>query len=51
MKGTRWSFGNKMEMGNESRFIFMPQESIKIKYRVLEMVQATAYGDSYRIQI
>ena len=34
VKGTRWSFGQKL--GNEeTRFIFMPQESIKIKYRVL----------------
>ena len=49
MKGTRWSFGNKLEAGDDSRFIFLPQESIKIKYRVLEMVQASAYGDSFRI--
>ena len=51
MKGTRWSFGHKLENGGGGRFIFMPQESIKVKYRVLEMVQATAYGDNFRIQI
>lgn len=49
MKGTRWSFGSKLGHGAGGRFIFMPQESIKVKYRVLEMVQATAYGDSFRI--
>ena len=51
MKGTRWSFGHKLEPGAGTRFIFMPLESIKIKYRVLEMIQATAYGDIFRIQI
>jgi len=51
MKGTRWSFGHKLENGGGGRFIFMPQESIKVKYRVLEMVHATAYGDNFRIQI
>ena len=29
----------------------MPLESIKVKYRVLQMVQATSYGDNFRIQI
>ncbi len=29
----------------------MPQESIKVKFRVLEMVQASSYGDNFRIQI
>ena len=38
MKGTRWSFGHKLEQGGGGRFIFMPQESIKVKFRVLEMV-------------
>ena len=51
MKGTRWAFGSKLEGGGGGRFIFMPHESIKVKYRVLEMVQATAYGDAFRIQI
>ena len=48
-KGTRWTFGCKMQDGGGGRFIFMPQEIVKVKYRVLEMVQATAYGDSFRI--
>lgn len=47
MKGTRWSFGQKLEAN--TRFIFMPMESIKVKYRILQMVQATSYGDFYRI--
>lgn len=38
MKGTRWSFGSKLEPGGATRFIFMPQEIIKVKYRVLQMV-------------
>ena len=51
MKGTRWSFGQKLENSAGGRFIFMPQESIKIKFRTIEMVHATAYGDNFRIQI
>ena len=51
MKGTRWSFGHKLEQGGGGRYIFMPTEGIKAKFRVLEMVQASSYGDNFRIQI
>ena len=51
MKGTRWAFGQKLGPGADTRYIFMPQESIKIKYRILQMVQASSYGDNFRIQI
>lgn len=52
VKGTRWAFGHKIgNYNSNTRFIFMPLESIKVKYRVLQMVQATSYGDNFRIQI
>lgn len=50
MKGTRWSFGSKLgKPADNNRYIFMPQGSIKMQYRVLEMVQTSGYGDIFRI--
>jgi len=52
MKGTRWSFGTKLGAPSDNkRYIFMPQNSIKVQYRVLEMIQTSSYGDTFRIQI
>lgn len=51
MKGTRWSFGSKLETDEKNTFIFIPQECIKIRYRVLEILTATAYGEIMRIQL
>lgn len=51
MKGTRWSFGSKLEADENNTFIFIPQEFIKVRYRVLEILTATAYGEIMRIQL
>ena len=51
MKGTRWSFGSKLETDDKNTFIFIPQECIKLRYRVLEILTATAYGEIMRIQL
>ena len=51
MRGTRWSFALKIAKDDQTRdtYIFVPYESIKLKYRVLEIVQACPFGDIFRI--
>ena len=34
---------------SEDRYIFIPQETIQIKYRVLQQISSTVYGDTFRI--
>lgn len=48
MKGTRWAFAQQNQV--KDQYIFVPLESIKLKYRVLDLFQASCFGESMRIQ-
>ena len=37
IKGTRWSFGDKLAQSG-GKFIFIPKESIGVKYKVVELL-------------
>ena len=51
MRGTRWSFGQKIEDDGRTHFINIPCDNIKQKFRVLELIQAGSYGDNLRCQL
>ena len=51
MKGTRWSFSQKIDEDGRTQFIYIPCDNIKQKYRVLELITAGSYGEMLRIQI
>ena len=51
MRGTRWSFSQKIEDDGRTHFINIPCDNIKQKFRVLELVQAGSYGDTLRCQL
>jgi hypothetical protein len=36
LKGTRWSFGAEME--KTTQFLYMPKETLKIKYTVNDLI-------------
>lgn len=50
LKGHRWNFsGSYTDNNKDQKFIFMPLTSIDMRFRVIEMLYADAYGETYRI--
>ena len=47
LKGSRWNFSSSLK--NDKKYIFMPMSSVEIRFKVLELLQADAYGETYRI--
>jgi len=50
MKGTRWSFGDKLRAA-QHKFIYIPQEVIGIKYKIVELLSISSFGETFRIKI
>ena len=47
LKGNRWKLGSSLQ--KDKTFIFMPVQTIEINYKVIEILEADAYGETYRI--
>lgn len=49
LKGTRWSFGQNLE--SSGQHLFMPLDSVKLKYTIKELRSSSAFGDTFVVSI